>query len=314
MSKKILILGSAGQIGSHLLEYLKKKNFITYEFDIVNNKKQDLRIPNNITLSSLIKRSDFIFFLAFDVGGSRYLKLYQDSAQFISNNLLIMENTFSLIGKHNKKFIFASSQMTNMSYSNYGILKLIGEKFTKNANGISVRFWNVYGVEKDISKFHVISDFILNGLKSSKVKLLTNGQEERDFLYAEDCCSGLEIIMKKFNLFKNYQSIDLNYGKFSKIISIAKIIQNLFEEKKRNVIFLPSKDKDSLQLNKKNRSRYNELLLLGCFSNSVTIFFNSLGVFARDTSLAKISLLPPRKILLIDCNAFSLPLFFSFKF
>jgi nucleoside-diphosphate-sugar epimerase len=88
MSKKILILGSAGQIGSHLLEYLKKKNFITYEFDIVNNKKQDLRIPNNITLSSLIKRSDFIFFLAFDVGGSRYLKLYQDSAQFISNNLL----------------------------------------------------------------------------------------------------------------------------------------------------------------------------------------------------------------------------------
>ena len=123
-----------------------------------------------------------------------------------------------------------------------------------------MRFWNVYGVEKDISKFHVISDLILNGLKSSKVKLLTNGQEGRDFLYAEDCCSGLEIIMKKFNLFKNYQSIDLNYGKFSKIISIAKIIQNLFEEKKRNVIFLPSKDKDSLQLNKKNRSRYNELL------------------------------------------------------
>jgi len=258
--KKILILGSSGQIGQHLYNYLKKKNFEVFGIDIVKSIQEDLRKQNNIKIENLIKKSDFIYFLAFDVGGSKYLKEYQNQNQFLTNNLLIMSNTFSLLEKYNKKFIFASSQMTNMSYSNYGILKMIGEKFTKNINGISVRFWNVYGVEKDISKFHVISDFILNGLKSSKVKLLTNGQEERDFLYAEDCCSGLEIIMKKFNLFKNYQSIDLNYGKFSKIISIAKIIQNLFEEKKRNVIFLPSKDKDSLQLNKKNRSRYNELL------------------------------------------------------
>ena len=258
--KKILILGASGQIGQHLHNYLKKKNFEVFGIDIVKSIQEDLRKQNNIKIENLIKKSNFIYFLAFDVGGSKYLKEYQNRNQFLTNNLLIMSNTFSLLEKYNKKFIFASSQMTNMSYSNYGILKMIGEKFTKNINGISVRFWNVYGVEKDISKFHVISDLILNGLKSSKVKLLTNGQEERDFLYAEDCCSGLEIIMKKFNLFKNYQSIDLNYGKFSKIINIAKIIKNLFEKKKRNVIFLPSKDKDSLQLNKKNRSRYNKLL------------------------------------------------------
>jgi nucleoside-diphosphate-sugar epimerase len=255
MSKKILILGSAGQIGSHLLEYLKKKNFITYEFDIVNNKKQDLRIPNNITLSSLIKRSDFIFFLAFDVGGSRYLKLYQDSAQFISNNLLIMENTFSLIGKHNKKFIFASSQMSNMSYSNYGLLKRIGENYTKILNGITVKFWNVYGFEKDISKSHVVTDFILNGLKSETVKMLTNGKEEREFLYAEDCCRGLEIIMKNFLLFKDKTSeIDLTSNKLSSILSVAKIITKLFTVKGKKVKFIPAKIKDNVQLNKRNKA------------------------------------------------------------
>jgi nucleoside-diphosphate-sugar epimerase len=255
MSKKILILGSAGQIGSHLLEYLKKKNFITYEFDIVNNKKQDLRIPNNITLSSLIKRSDFIFFLAFDVGGSRYLKLYQDSAQFISNNLLIMENTFSLIGKHNKKFIFASSQMSNMGYSNYGLLKRIGENYTKILNGITVKFWNVYGFEKDISKSHVVTDFILNGLKSETVKMLTNGKEEREFLYAEDCCRGLEIIMKNFLLFKDKTSeIDLTSNKLSSILSVAKIITKLFTVKGKKVKFIPAKIKDNVQLNKRNKA------------------------------------------------------------
>ena len=172
--KKILILGSSGQIGQHLHNYLKKKNFEVFGIDIAKSIQEDLRKQNNIKIENLIKKSDFIFFLAFDVGGSKYLKEYQNQNQFLTNNLLIMSNTFSLIEKYNKKFIFASSQMTNMSYSNYGILKMIGEKFTKNINGISVRFWNVYGVEKDISKFHVISDLILNGLKSSKVNSINN--------------------------------------------------------------------------------------------------------------------------------------------
>ena len=255
MSKKILILGSAGQIGSYLLEYLRKKNFITYEFDIVNNKNQDLRIHNNIILNNLIKRSDFIFFLAFDVGGSRYLKLYQDSAQFISNNLLIMENTFSLIRKHKKKFIFASSQMSNMGYSNYGLLKRIGENYTKILKGIIVKFWNVYGFEKDISKSHVITDFILNGLKSKTVKMLTNGKEEREFLYAEDCCRGLNIIMENFLLFKEKTSeIDLTSNKLTSILNVAKIISKLFFVKGKKVKFIPAKIKDTVQLNKRNKA------------------------------------------------------------
>jgi nucleoside-diphosphate-sugar epimerase len=260
MSKKILILGSAGQIGNHLTEYLKKKNFVTYSFDVVNNKKQDLRIHNNSILENLIKKSNFIFFLAFDVGGSRYLKLYQDSAQFISNNLLIMENTFSLIRKYNKKFIFASSQMSNMGYSNYGLLKRIGENYTRTLKGLTVKFWNVYGIEKDISKSHVITDFILNGLKSETVKMLTNGKEEREFLYAEDCCRGLEIIMKNFLLFKKKTSeIDLTSHKLSSISNLAKIITKLFVVKGRRVKFIPAKKKDIVQLNKRNKA--NKFLL-----------------------------------------------------
>lgn len=60
--KKILILGSEGQIGHHLLLYLRNRNYVVYEFDIVNTKKQDLRVKNNILLDRLVKKSDFIFF------------------------------------------------------------------------------------------------------------------------------------------------------------------------------------------------------------------------------------------------------------
>ena len=63
--KKILILGSRGQIGSHLLNFLKKKNYKVYEFDLVNNNSEDLRINNNRKLLSYIKKIDFVFFLDF---------------------------------------------------------------------------------------------------------------------------------------------------------------------------------------------------------------------------------------------------------
>lgn len=168
--KKILILGSEGQIGLHLKNFLKKKNYKVFSFDLKNSKKEDLRIHLNSKLVKLVNKSDFIFFLAFDVGGSRYLKKYQKTFNFISNNIKIMSNTFEILKKSRKKFLFASSQMSNMIYSNYGILKNIGEKYTQTIGGIVVKFWNVYGVEKDLSKSHVITDFILKGIKKKKLK------------------------------------------------------------------------------------------------------------------------------------------------
>jgi len=250
--KKILILGSHGQIGSHLLNFLKKKNYKVYEFDLVNNKSEDLRINNNRKLLSYIKKTDFVFFLAFDVGGSVYLKKYQKSYSFLMNNISIMKNTFELLYKEKKKFIFATSQMSNMIYSTYGVLKRIGEDITKSLGGISVRFWNVYGIEKDMEKSHVITDFITKALNKKNILMLTNGSEERDFLYADDCCNGLEIVMKKYNIFKNKNIVDLSYGKYTKIIKVAEIIKNLFKKKGIDIKVTRGKKDDQLQKNKKN--------------------------------------------------------------
>ena len=138
--------------------------------DIFNGPENDLRITPNSCVEDAIKDSDFVFFLAFDVGGSRYLKKYQHTFQFIDNNARLMANAFGLLQKHNKRFIFASSQMSNMSYSPYGVLKNVGELYTKSLKGLIVKFWNVYGVEYDKEKSHVITDFILKGKKNIKVK------------------------------------------------------------------------------------------------------------------------------------------------
>ena len=255
MKKKILILGSEGQVGLHLKSYLKSKNYNVMGFDIVEKNNQDLRKFNNKLLISKIKKSDFIYFLAFDVGGSRYLKKYQNTFEFLSNNIRIMENTFTLIKKFKKPFLFASSQMSNMTYSNYGILKNLGEKYSQILDGLVVKFWNVYGIEHDLNKSHVITDFILKGIKKKKINMLTDGQEVRDFLYAEDCCIGLEKIMLKYKEIKrSKKSIDLTSTKYVKIIYVANIIKKLLLKKNIKIKIIPSKLKDSVQLNKKNKA------------------------------------------------------------
>ena len=252
MTKKILILGSEGQIGNHFKEYLSKKKYKVLEFDLIRSRYEDLRLNKNKNLISKVKKCDFIFFLAFDVGGSRYLKKYQNTYEFISNNIKIMENTFEIIKKYKRPFLFASSQMSNMSFSPYGLLKNIGEKYSDILGGLVVKFWNVYGVEKDLSKSHVITDFILMAIKNNKIKMLTNGQEKRDFLYAEDCCEGLEQIYINFNKIKKIKkSVDLTTGKYTSIINIAKIIKKIL--KKNKVKIEPSKNIDIVQMDKRNK-------------------------------------------------------------
>ena len=253
MKKKILILGSEGQVGLHLKSYLKSKNYNVMGFDIVEKNNQDLRKFNNKLLISKIKKSDFIYFLAFDVGGSRYLKKYQNTFEFISNNTKLMENTFSLIKKYNKPFLFASSQMSNMVYSPYGLLKNIGEKYSEALGGLSVKFWNVYGIEKNLQKSHVITDFILMALKQKKINMLTSGKEKRDFLYAEDCCEGLEKIYLNYSKIKKLKkSIDLTTGKYTSIKEIAKIIKKILKNKNINIKIYASKIKDTVQKDKRN--------------------------------------------------------------
>ena len=105
---KVLVLGSRGQIGSGLVTALKKKNYRVSEFDIIDDKQHDLRISSNL-LKEEINSSEFVFFLAFDVGGSRYLSQSQDTFDFINNNVKIMEVTFNELKNSNKKFLFASS-------------------------------------------------------------------------------------------------------------------------------------------------------------------------------------------------------------
>ena len=251
---KITVLGSSGQIGAYLTKYLRDKGHEVSEFDVVNGEDQDLtKIPNPLLMRE-IRMSDFVFFLAFDVGGSRYLKKYQHSFDFINNNSRLITNVFGLLGEYNKRFVFASSQMSNMSYSPYGVMKRVGELYTTALKGLTVKFWNVYGVEHDEEKSHVITDFIRKGFEEGDFEMMTDGTEERQFLYAEDCCEALETIMENYTDFKPEDPLHITSFHQSSIKEVAQIIMGQFNKIGKPVRITPGLAKDSVQLDKRNEA------------------------------------------------------------
>ena len=250
--KRILILGSRGQIGAYLTDYLETKGYDVREFDIVKGSHQDMTKIPNPELHRHIMTADYVFFLAFDVGGSHYLKKYQHTFDFINNNTRLMAQTFTLLEQYKTPFLFASSQMSNMSYSPYGVLKRVGELYTKSLDGLIVKFWNVFGIEKDMDKAHVITDFIDKGFKTGTIDMMTDGTEEREFLYAQDCCEALETVMDNHSKFTSDNELHITTGVSTSILEVAQHIQSLFKEIGKEVELAPSPSKDEVQKDARN--------------------------------------------------------------
>ena len=251
-TRKILVLGSGGQVGAYLTEYLRCADVEVMEFDITNGPDQDMTVIPNGELEAKIYMADFVYFLAFDVGGSHYLKKYQHTFNFIDNNTRLMANAFGLIEKYKKPFVFASSQMSNMSYSPYGVLKRVGELYTKSLGGLIVKFWNVYGIEKDMDKAHVITDFIRKGFETGVIDMMTDGTEAREFLYAEDCCEALETVMDEYDNLSCDDELHITTGVYTTVLEIAEEIKSLFFSIGKKITVIPDEKKDSVQRDARN--------------------------------------------------------------
>ena len=251
---RVTILGSSGQIGAYLTEYLRNKGHQVTEFDRSNASWQDMTTIPNSALRSVISQSDFVFFLAFDVGGSRYLKKYQHTFNFIDNNARMLAGTFEYLNEYKTPFVFASSQMSNMSYSPYGVMKRVGELYTKSLGGLIVKFWNVYGIEKDHEKAHVITDFIRKGFETGVIDMLTDGTEQREFLYAEDCCEALESVMEHYAEHNSDSELHITSFAHTTILEIGNIIQRLFKSQGKEVTLHPAQAKDEVQKDARNEA------------------------------------------------------------
>jgi nucleoside-diphosphate-sugar epimerase len=240
-----LILGSSGMIGKGLSHWLIQNGHNVLEFDLKNSADQDLRIPGNNILIDLLKKADFVYFLAFDIGGSKYLETAQSDFEFMQNNLKIMINTFELLRIYKIPFIFSSSQMSQMKKSNYGLSKCVGEVLTQMLGGISIRFWNVYGDEPIDIRSHVVADFINSARFFNQINMLSDGTESRQMLHIDDCSCALFNLSQQYNNLPRDQQYHITSFEWITINDIANAVCSFFP----NCRVVPGDKKDTVQQN-----------------------------------------------------------------
>lgn len=222
---KVLILGSHGCVGTAVTRYFKQQGHDVIPWDIKIGEEYDLRKKDN--LDKILPSVDFVLFLAFDVGGSKY---NIQSLQYIENNVDILKNTFSSLEKHKKPFIHTSSMMSNMNNNPYAVLKRLGELYTDIVGGVSVKLWNVYGSEPVTEKSHVIPDFIYQAIHNNAIRMRTAGSEERLFLYCDDFAAAMYYIFEHYAEFLGKGEIDISSRKWVTVKDAAFIIKELTQE------------------------------------------------------------------------------------
>ena len=228
---KVLLLGSEGTLGKSLNLYLTSKNIDVIQWDIKLNIVHDLRNKNCI--DEILQKVDYVVFLAFDVGGSKY-NVY--NKEFIDNNMKIILNTFNSLSLINKPFIYTSSCMSDMNTNPYGSLKNISEHYVNLCdNGIIVKLWNVYGNEDICDKSHVIPDFIDSAFNQQCINILTDGVDQRQFLYCDDFSSAIYTIMLRHRDFVEWitnnplNTIDISSYMWTTIYDLAVTVKHVFK-------------------------------------------------------------------------------------
>ena len=162
--------------------------------------------------------------MAWNVGGAKFL--YKEDLQLeqLDWNLKLLQNVMNQLEKSKKPFLFISSQLAEEYDTVYGVTKRLGEVWTRLLNGTFIRQWNVYGpIEEDTIRSHVVSDFVSQAINTGEIKMLTTGQEKRQFIHIDDVC---EAWYKAMN--QNIKGIhDVTSFEWIKVIDLANTISEL---------------------------------------------------------------------------------------
>lgn len=224
---KVLVLGSHGTVGISVCKYFQEKGHTVIPWDIKFSDSCDLRIAGN--LDTILPTVDFVLFLAFDVGGSKY---NINSIDYINNNVKILMNTFTSLSICARPFIHTTSQMSSMNHNSYGVLKRLAEMYTTHLGGVNLKLWNVYGNEPINEKSHVIPDFIHQAIENKCIQMRTTGHEIRQFLYCDDFSAGIYTIFENYGQFeKKKECIDISNYQWISIKEVAMLIGEIAAEK-----------------------------------------------------------------------------------
>ena len=229
LKEKLLIIGSAGLIGSAIARSIKLDINDKYKVLAPSSTELDILDKNKVQAYFETHNPDYIILAAGVVGGIQVNKTYP--ADFITKNLIMQLNVFLSANacKVKRVLFFASScmypkeceQPMRESYLHTGLLeqtsmpyaisKLAGVEMARafnkqyNTNRFIVIIPNsVYGINDnfDPDKGHVLSALISKFHKAKSthqktVELWGTGEPKREFIYSDDLARAVIFLIEK---------------------------------------------------------------------------------------------------------------------
>jgi nucleoside-diphosphate-sugar epimerase len=178
-----LVLGGEGLIGSALVHALSSRGHQVTSLDLKSGC--DVRHVDQQPFLD----ADRVWFLAWDTGGAKYIEAIDQQHEQYKHNCELCLRVFEMLSRTGKPFLFVSSQLAGLPNA-YGTTKALAASWTRQLGGKVARLWNVYGWEEPTVRSHVVTDLVLSGLKG-RVSCMTDGAEQRRFLYKSDCVAAL---------------------------------------------------------------------------------------------------------------------------
>ncbi len=220
---KVLLTGSSGFIGSHLVKFLKK-DYEVVPYDKVEGKD----ILDKKLLAKHMKGCYVVVHLA---AFASIIDSLKDPSYTYDNNVTGTSNVIEeAIKQKVKRIIFASSCAAYQPYLNpYAASKAMCEGVLKvrenEIQSISFRFLNVYGKGQNPAYGNVMPNFI-SGIPKGEITIYGDGLQRRDFIHVSDICRGIEAALKAEKLPQCIAS-DLGTGKTYSILELAYILMGM---------------------------------------------------------------------------------------
>jgi len=244
VSKKILLTGATGFLGSHLLE-----SFISEGFDVAiikRNTSDDWRITNlskeyksfntdEIPLATVFKnfKPDIIVHTAcsygrnseslIDILNANLVFGIELLEQAILNNSSTFINTDTLLPRNLNEYSLSKAQFTDW-------LQIHSEKIQV----VNFKIEHMYGVKDDTKKF---LPWLINEMINGKGDInLTSGIQKRAFIYVSDVVNAYNLVIEKNATLQSWNEFELGTDIFIQVKELVLKLALLIEEKFDKII------------------------------------------------------------------------------
>jgi nucleoside-diphosphate-sugar epimerase len=211
MSRPNVVLGGEGMLGKALVRRLLQEGETVLSYDLKSGFDLRFQVPQHP------EGNPYYWFLAWDVGGAKYIMDRSTQIQILAHNVQLCERVFCWLGDREAKFTFIGTQMSGFPNA-YGLTKALGEYWARELGGNIARLWNIFDAEHSTARSHVIPDLVSQAGEGT-IRLLTDGSERRQFLHADDCVDAL-LVQRRID----QRIADVSSGSWESVRSVADLI------------------------------------------------------------------------------------------